>query len=268
MESWSACLQRLSAIFHIGRPSNAIWKAETRQPLSTVVIFEDSGNVEPFLNINANVNWRQEKKLDPRRFTYRFLQHVLYQIIRHANEEWFDLIEKSSSHITGLEDRIYGNPEDDAWGNDLWLCSRHWLLFDRVLSLHLRMLPYLQAQAAKFLVHSQNRLGLNIEREDVSNVFHRNPLSFKKHQIQVTQALINPTTNLLDMIYKRVAIRDARYSLQLNESLWRLSWITFIFLPLTFVAGLFGMNIDLFAGNPSIKWYFVVAIPLVSRVDP
>lgn len=55
-------------------------------------------------------------------------------------------------------------------------------------------------------------------------------------------------------IYKRVAIRDARQSLMLNESLWRLSWITFIFLPLTFITGIFGMNVDTFSDNPSIKW--------------
>jgi Mg2+ and Co2+ transporter CorA len=55
-------------------------------------------------------------------------------------------------------------------------------------------------------------------------------------------------------LYKRIAIRDARDSLQLNASLWRLSWVTFVFLPLTFVAGLFGMNIDIFLASPSIKW--------------
>ena len=55
-------------------------------------------------------------------------------------------------------------------------------------------------------------------------------------------------------MYKSVSIRDARDSLRLNESLWRLSWITFIFLPLTFVTGFFGMNVDKFAGNPSIEW--------------
>lgn len=37
-------------------------------------------------------------------------------------------------------------------------------------------------------------------------------------------------------------------------SLWRLSWVTFIFLPLTFVATLFGMNVDLLSENPSLKW--------------
>ena len=55
-------------------------------------------------------------------------------------------------------------------------------------------------------------------------------------------------------MYKSVSIRDARKSVELNTSLWRLSWITFIFLPLTFLVGFFGMNVDTFHSNPSIKW--------------
>ena len=52
--------------------------------------------------------------------------------------------------------------------------------------------------------------------------------------------------------------------------MWRLSWITFIFLPLTFIGGFFGMNVDAFQPSgsdyPSIKWYFVAAVPLMCIV--
>lgn len=65
-------------------------------------------------------------------------------------------------------------------------------------------------------------------------------------------------------MYKSISIRDARQSLELNTSLWRLSWITFIFPPLTFLAGIFGMNVDELHNNPRLKWYFIVAAPLVS----
>ena len=54
---------------------------------------------------------------------------------------------------------------------------------------------------------------------------------------------MRPTDSLNDLLYKSVEIRDSRHSLQLNTSLWRLSWITFIFLPLTFIVGFFGMNV-------------------------
>jgi Mg2+ and Co2+ transporter CorA len=64
---------------------------------------------------------------------------------------------------------------------------------------------------------------------------------------------------MIKKLYKSVSIRDARLSLSLNASLWRLSWITFIFLPLTFLVGFFGMNVNIFDNGPSLKWY---AIPL------
>jgi Mg2+ and Co2+ transporter CorA len=56
-------------------------------------------------------------------------------------------------------------------------------------------------------------------------------------------------------MYKSVCVRDARLSLELNASLWRLSWITVIFLPLTFLVGFFGMNVEIFVKEaPSLKW--------------
>jgi hypothetical protein len=78
--------------------------------------------------------------------------------------------------------------------------------------------------------------------------------------------IIAPTSGLSDLMYKSVGIRDARHSLQLGLSMWRLSWITFIFLPLTFTVGFFGMNVDTFESNPPIKWWFVVSVPVLALV--
>jgi hypothetical protein len=64
-------------------------------------------------------------------------------------------------------------------------------------------------------------------------------------------------------MYKSVEIRDSRHSLQLGTSMWRLSWITFIFLPLTFIVGFFGMNVDTFQNYPRIRYYFAAAVPLM-----
>ncbi|KAL2137524.1 hypothetical protein VTI28DRAFT_9221 [Corynascus sepedonium] len=36
----------------------------------------------------------------------------------------------------------------------------------------------------------------------------------------------------------------------------RLSWITFVFLPLMFIASLFGMNVDVLGSNPA--WWIYV----------
>jgi hypothetical protein len=89
---------------------------------------------------------------------------------------------------------------------------------------------------------------------------------FDKLSNLIEEGIVKPTTSLSDLMYKSVGIRDARHSLQLGTSMWRLSWITFIFLPLTFTVGFFGMNVDTFSNNPPIKWFFISAVPLMLAV--
>ena len=54
--------------------------------------------------------------------------------------------------------------------------------------------------------------------------------------------VVKRTAAVLDHMFKAVSLRDAHDTLHYGESMWRLSWITFIFLPLTFSTGLFGMS--------------------------
>ncbi|KAI5842652.1 cora-like Mg2+ transporter protein-domain-containing protein [Morchella snyderi] len=63
-----------------------------------------------------------------------------------------------------------------------------------------------------------------------------------------------------------LSIKMSKHSNSLSLSMKRLSWITFIFLPLTFVSGLFGMNLDILANNPSWTWYFVIAGSVLALV--
>ncbi|KAH1724127.1 hypothetical protein KXX25_000846 [Aspergillus fumigatus] len=55
-----------------------------------------------------------------------------------------------------------------------------------------------------------------------------------------------------------VSINEAHRSTSLATSLKRISWITFVFLPLTFASSLFGMNVDLLKDDPSWRWYPLV----------
>ena len=54
-------------------------------------------------------------------------------------------------------------------------------------------------------------------------------------------------------MYKSISIRDPQQPLELNTSLWRLSWISFIFLLLTLLAGIIGINEYEIIDNPPIK---------------
>ncbi|KAF3176651.1 hypothetical protein TWF106_005110 [Orbilia oligospora] len=67
--------------------------------------------------------------------------------------------------------------------------------------------------------------------------------------------------DMMQMVFSLVSIDEAYRSREQAQSLKRLSWITFIFLPLLFAASLFGMNVDILENNPSWTWYLVVCVP-------
>ncbi|CAN9200558.1 unnamed protein product [Alternaria alternata] len=62
---------------------------------------------------------------------------------------------------------------------------------------------------------------------------------------------------LIQLEFNLTSIRESQKSNSLSISMKRLSWITFVFLPLTFVSGLFGMNVNVLADNPPWWWYLV-----------
>ncbi|PYI08660.1 hypothetical protein BO78DRAFT_428018 [Aspergillus sclerotiicarbonarius CBS 121057] len=61
--------------------------------------------------------------------------------------------------------------------------------------------------------------------------------------------------DLLQIEFAWVSINEAHRSTSLATSMKRLSWITFIFLPLTFASSLFGMDVDILQNDPSWRWY-------------
>ncbi|KAK6337216.1 hypothetical protein TWF718_009998 [Orbilia javanica] len=87
--------------------------------------------------------------------------------------------------------------------------------------------------------------------------------------IQVQDVLKAWETDLrgqMQLIFNLISIDEAYRSREQNTSLKRLSWITFIFLPMLFMSSLFGMNINLLAENPDWWWYLVWTIPCLILV--
>ncbi|KAK8880066.1 metal ion transmembrane transporter [Apiospora arundinis] len=260
------CLQKIGVICFSGDPSGG---QKTDGPASTTavaVVVHDSGVCPPDWRFPLDVNWRGEARLGPKEFPHRFFEHILYWSIRGVAQRWSGLIRSSQVHYARFEKEIFSNPESEASGEELWRLSSHWNVYNRLFTLHIHMVDYLEARALRFLQGCWEDRTNGKDSMGEVKVFGGVPKSIVAGQTELMQGLVNPTMNMLDMIYKRVAIRDARQSLMLNESLWRLSWITFIFLPLTFITGIFGMNVDTFSDNPSIKWWFIVAVPLMVLV--
>ncbi|KAH3913410.1 hypothetical protein HBH56_102690 [Parastagonospora nodorum] len=71
-------------------------------------------------------------------------------------------------------------------------------------------------------------------------------------------------TRLTDRCVAEMQLQAARQSLAESHNLARLSWLATIFVPLTFLSGLFSMSQDIGSLQVSFKYYFSIGTPLVS----
>ncbi|CAI6303043.1 unnamed protein product [Periconia digitata] len=83
---------------------------------------------------------------------------------------------------------------------------------------------------------------------------------FKNLDFRICTELINETDSLIQRVTNLISIDEGYRSREQNDSIRRLSWITFIFLPLVFAAGIFGMNVDLFTNDPSWLYYLYTSL--------
>ncbi|KAK6343741.1 hypothetical protein TWF730_011330 [Orbilia blumenaviensis] len=91
----------------------------------------------------------------------------------------------------------------------------------------------------------------------------------KEYFVQVQDVLKGWEVDLrsqMQLLFNLISIDEAYRSREQNTSLKRLSWITFIFLPMLFMSSLFGMNVNLLADNPEWWWYLVWTIPCLALV--
>ena len=186
------------------------------------------------------------------------MRMVTEDVWKSIAQSWRHYFDHCGQHVTILEDKIYEQPADESRAPELWLNSSLWLKIERLMLIHINTIKECQA----------NFRDMTDDEEVNDRWMEDSPEIYERLSDVIQEDLVKPTANLADLMYKSVGIRDTRHSLQLSMSMWRLSWITFIFLPLTFIVGFFGMNVSVFngVGYPSIKWYFISAVPLMIMV--
>lgn len=254
---------------HANGYERKIPKLQTLDNGSCIILFEHShsGSLEDTL-----IGARQELEARWRRLTFYLpsdetstddrlaiecTDFILRDIFKALAFTWEKYLNLCETHVSILEDKIYENPADESRAPELWTNSSLWLKVERLMYIHTDMIKEMRNHLKELI-----RFDPTEDEPWLSGSFEE----FAKLVTQLEEGIVKPTANLSDLMYKSVGIRDARHSLQLGLSMWRLSWITFIFLPLTFVCGFFGMNVDTFEENPSIKWWFVATVPLFAVV--
>ena len=243
---------------------------ETLDNGNTVILFETSASmlledclVQPRNDFEKR--WRRlsfylrkEDVLNDSRLAAQCTNMILGDIFHGLSVVWDDFLSVSSDHVSILEDKIYENPADESRAPELWTNQAAWVKVSKIMYIHQDLVKEVQSHM-KELADADEDDGPAAEVEWLAS----SPAQYERLAHTVMEDLVQPTDNLSDLMYKSVGIRDSRQSLQLALSMWRLSWITFIFLPLTFIVGFFGMNVNTFSDDPDILWYFVSAIVLM-----
>ena len=174
--------------------------------------------------------------------------------------KWSAYVLSMHNHIAALEEIIYDQPADDRRAPVLWSISKQLLQAERLMKFHMLLLENVQRDLTDLIGNSKHPdwLGQNLNEfnrlsSDVEEMLKKpvaNMVDLVSHKLLTVLERANPRLQM----YKSISIRDAHQSLEINTSMWRLSWITFIFLPLTFLAGVFGMNVSELKHNPRLKW--------------
>ena len=244
---------------------------------NTILIYENShDDCEEIIQSPAllDLDWKPiSKGVDPNIELIKTMEHTLLHIFAKVLRAWRTQLALLSIQHAQLEDRVYGQPSDDSHAPQLWLMSKCLWGLVKLVNRHSNLIEDVQENFNHFAERSNDYNWLDGIWRD-----------YRQVSLLIQEDFIRPTEHMIDLViqassflmriskanssqmYKSVSIRDSRQSLELNASLWRLSWITFIFLPLTFLVGFFGMNVSVFENQPSVKYYFISAVPLVRNL--
>jgi magnesium transporter len=158
-----------------------------------------------------------------------FLCHA---VLDHLVDEYFPLIDRMDDEIENLEDRVLQKPDPNILARILEL--KHDILFLR------RM------------ISPQREVMNRISRDDFPMIDAQSRIYYRDiydHLVRI-QDLIE---SLRDIISGVLDIYLNSTSLRLNEIMKALTIVSTIFLPLSFIAGIYGMN---FQFMPEIYWRF------------
>lgn len=227
--------------------------------LDTVIICEYStGEVGEVIDVASLLALDlQDRTSNRTQISAQVIEDIVLHVIEGLIEIWQSQVALVHEPHAELEDHVYSQPADSSRAMEVWSISQRLHNMLKLVNRHAKVIETVQDDFQYFA-----------ERPAQQTWLHHVLDEFGSLADVINSDYLQPLEHMIDLMYKSVTIRDSRQSLELNASLWRLSWITFIFLPLTFLATAFGMNVDSLSDDPSIKWYFIMVVPLVSPPSP
>ena len=179
---------------------------------------------------------------------------ILHAILDNIVDNYFPLIDNWDDTIENIEDRVLSNIADRNVLQEILTTKRQLSAFRRIVT------PQRDVMAK--LIHSENK---GISKS--SNAYFRDVYD---HMIRVTEMLDghrDTMGNVLEAYYSVLSHQINENSQVINFIMQRLTIITTIFMPLSFIAGVYGMN---FENMPELKWphgyYDILLIMAITAV--
>lgn len=186
--------------------------------LDRMVISFHQGEGDPFEPIRRRLRGQGNGG-----FYQRTADYLFYALIDVVIDEGFPLLEGLGERIEELEEELLEKP-DQGTLNDIHRLKRELLLLRRMLWPHREVLNILLREEGP-LIHPGTKLYL------------RDCYDHTIHIMELLEAYRDMAASMLDVYLSSVSNR-------LNENMRILTVIATTFMPLTFIAGVYGMNFD------------------------
>ncbi|KAL8995142.1 MAG: hypothetical protein Q9188_006878 [Gyalolechia gomerana] len=200
---------------------------------------------------------------DDERTALRFLQNFLYRVWSGVNLKWDILFRCAEEHLASVDAELAHASSANNLQELQYLVqqigqdSSTWYIIIRLLRAQHSSLRRTKSDLRALIMQYGFEESKKID--PLAGILRK----LESLEQRVANDFREQTKNLTGLAYNAIAIYAAQNSLNHSASMRRLSWITFIFLPLVFSASIFGMNVDVLANDPPLKWYFVSSVPLM-----
>lgn len=186
---------------------------------------------------------KRMRKPNNRNFTSRGVDYLLYALIDLVIDAGFPVLEDFGDQLELLEDRLLLRPSRETL-SDIHYLKRELLIMRRML--------WPQRELVGTLLRTEAEL-----IQPGTHIYLRDCLDHTVQIIELLESFREMATSMLDIYLSSVSNRT-------NETMRVLTIIATIFIPLTFVVGIYGMNFehpDSPWAMPELGWYY--GYPLV-----
>ncbi|KAF2133257.1 hypothetical protein P153DRAFT_363472 [Dothidotthia symphoricarpi CBS 119687] len=211
-------------------------------------------------HVSSDSNTCEDNEATAALFTYRLTCKIWERVV----QDWKNVIDRCSEHIRASELRVLDKDIDidslQELAQDTWRDTLDWSTLCQLMVIQRRCI----LDAQDYLNQLSKAAGAQTTSEEAN--LARFVEDLEEMKIILSENFPKRGQSISDLVFNIIGVRNAQAAERYSKEVGAVTWITFIFFPLIAVSGMFGMNVDLLADNPPIKWYFIIAIPATSLV--